>query len=209
MSDTTRTHQLKSYTILDKLFKDYRPNQIGFAFNGGKDSCVVLELLRKNYPQKLKEILVVHFVDEDEFDEVTTFVENTQKKYNLKLIYIHKNIKEGLTEICQNYPELKTFIIGYRNTDPYAPLEPFSPTSNGWPNLIRVSPILDWTYKQVWDFLRDQENSGDFVSLYALGYTSLGSVNNSVRNPKLLRKDGGYDPAWMLEDERFERDSRI
>jgi FAD synthetase len=32
-----------------------------------------------------------------------------------------------------------------------------APTDKNWPSVLRIHPILDWTYTQIWDFLRDLE----------------------------------------------------
>ena len=28
-------------------------------------------------------------------------------------------------------------------------------TDESWPQVMRISPILDWSYQEVWTFLRD------------------------------------------------------
>jgi FAD synthetase len=50
-----------------------------------------------------------------------------------------------------------------------------------------------------------------YCSLYDLGYTSLGEVHNTIKNPFLKYELDGielYKPAYMLEDEDKERESR-
>ncbi|KAE8224551.1 hypothetical protein CF319_g2571 [Tilletia indica] len=61
--------------------------------------------------------------------------------------------------------KIKAVFIGTRRTDPAgASLGPRTPTDPGWPQVDRVHPILDWSYQDVWAFLRCPElgcDSGD------------------------------------------------
>ena len=80
---------------------------------------------------------------------------------------------------------------------------------------MRVSPILEWTYADVWDFLRFFDVP--YCCMYDKGFTSVGNRKNTVPNP-LLRKEGGeregegeeeeYWPAYMLKDWSQERGGR-
>lgn len=63
--------------------------------------------------------------------------------------------------------------------------------AKGWPDIVRVNPILDWSYEHVWSFLRSHNLS--YCSLYDRGYTSLGSVADTRPNPSLLL-DAACDP---------------
>jgi FAD synthetase len=45
--------------------------------------------------------------------------------------------------------------MGNRITDPYSGnLKMTCPSSPGWPEFTRVFPILNWSYTDVWRFLR-------------------------------------------------------
>ena len=98
--------------------------------------------------------------------------------------------------------------MGNRSTDPWSDkLQPMCKSSEGWPDFIRVFPILDWSYHDVWTFLKALDLS--YCSLYDVGFTSLGEKHNSRLNPK-LKVDGeeNFLPAYLLEDGNDERDSR-
>lgn len=76
--------------------------------------------------------------------------------------------------------------MGNRRTDPYSQkLEHICESSEGWPQFTRVFPILNWSYSEVWQFLKFNQLS--YCHLYDQGYTSLGEKNNSQKNPMLKK----------------------
>ncbi len=48
-----------------------------------------------------------------------------------------------------------------------------------------------------------------YCELYDMGYTSLGSQEDTIPNPELITEDGGYLPAYHLEKDSLERAGRI
>ncbi len=63
-------------------------------------------------------------------------------------------IRDGLREFLSDHPKLRAILVGTRRTDPHASsLQSFSPTDHGWPDFMRVNPILDWEYRLVWAYL--------------------------------------------------------
>jgi FAD synthetase len=102
--------------------------------------------------------------------------------------------------------------MGNRRSDPWSrDLKPICKSSPGWHVFDRIFPILDWHYSQVWQFLRALKLP--YCSLYDQGYTSLGEIDNTIKNPHLrVEGDDGqvtYLPAYMLDDEDLERESRV
>ena len=69
-------------------------------------------------------------------------------------------------------------MMGNRRTDPNcANLTPLTPSSAGWPSFMRIFPILDWAYNDIWSFLKLYKLP--YCPLYDQGYTSLGEIHNS------------------------------
>jgi 3'-phosphoadenosine 5'-phosphosulfate sulfotransferase (PAPS reductase)/FAD synthetase len=101
--------------------------------------------------------------------------------------------------------------MGNRRIDPYSrDLDAVCPSSPGWPEFTRIFPILDWQYNDIWLFLR--EFNLVYCKLYDDGYTSLGEQDNTIKNPHLKvsgSEEERYLPAYMLENEELERDSRV
>ncbi len=64
-------------------------------------------------------------------------------------------------------------------------------------------PLLDWTYKDIWDFL--EETQVPFCDLYQKGYTYVGNRNDSVVNPLLkgLNASMGNDNIELLSRGSF------
>jgi len=121
-------------------------------------------------------------------------------------------MKEGLKLFLEQRVNLKAISIGVRSTDPYSEhLQPFTPTDKGWPDFMRILPILNWDYNDVWTFLL--RLNVPYCSLYEEGYTSLGGTNNTIKNPALkIETDGDeekYEPAYKLKDGSLERLGRI
>jgi len=117
------------------------------------------------------------------------------------------DMKNGMEEYLRTHSMIKGIVAGTRRTDPFsAHLCAFCHTDNGWPEFTRINPILDWEYQDVWRVMLTFKIP--YCHLYDRGYTSLGSVHNTHPNP-YLRSEGGFLPAFNLQDGSHERDGRL
>lgn len=195
---------------IEQCFDSYGPDNVFISFNGGKDCTVLLHLmlavLKRNYIEYNTPVLCMYVKSKMPFDEIDKFIADMQEFYGLEVITIDSCIKEALTNILNERPNLKACLMGTRRTDPFSQnLQHFKMTDNGWPEVMRVSPLLDWDYGEVWDYLLDFKVP--YCGLYDQGYTSLGNVDNSDRNPDLYY-NGSYLPAYKLLDGSKERSGR-
>ena len=201
----------------------------------------------------------VYFNHPDEFPEVTSFLEQSVEMYDLDMVAFEEGVKfaAGLEILVKmNFatsssssssktdgsPESSihdvvlpmAFVLGTRESDPNAHgQDHFSPSSHWMPPFMRVNPILNWNYGHVWHFLRLFRLS--YCSLYDQGYTSLGTVKDTVPCPALAVLGGDetvteesqtqegdnttvasasnnlprFWPAYMLRDWDQERAGRI
>lgn len=142
--------------------------------------------------------------------KVDSFVERAAQYYGLELIKKKCPLRDALCSLLNEKTNLKASLMGMRRGDPGTQnLEVFKPTDSTWPNLIRVNPILKWSYDQVWKFLL--KHNVPYCPLYDEGYTSLGTKSTTVPNPRLKDPDNpsSYLPAYTLTDESAERQGRV
>jgi len=205
-----------TFQVIEDCLSRYGPHEVCVSFNGGKDCSVMLHIIyaawKKVHPDDGLRLPAVYIRGQDPFPEMERFVEETRKRYDLELWTVPGPIRDGLTAVLQQHPDVKAILMGTRRSDPHASnLQAFQMTDKGWPSVMRVSPILDWSYQQVWTFLR--QLSLPYCTLYDKGYTSVGNRNNTKPNPALRLIDANgkevYRPAYFLHDCLSERQGRL
>jgi FAD synthetase len=87
----------------------------------------------------------------DPFDEVEEFVASSVKIYGLSLLEYNKPMKAAFADYLHDLPSVKAILVGTRRTDPHGEhLKPFDPTDHGWPPFMRIHPVIDWHYVDIW-----------------------------------------------------------
>lgn len=136
-------------------------------------------------------------------------MESAARYYNLEIIRMQRPIQSALSALLEEKHDLKAALMGIRKGDPGSKnLQAFTLTDPSWPQLMRVNPILHWSYSQVWAFLL--KHNIPYCSLYDQGYTSIGNRNTTMQNPLLKdpNNPSSYLPAYTLTDKSAERDGR-
>ena len=217
-------------------------NNLVLSYNGGKDSCVIFYLVQalfsksgnpileylqdQGYESELGEInsyresfkidqwryIFFQYNQEEEFSEIIDYMDQIELDYSIVIEKCTNKIKDDLETLVSEH-DVSTVILGNRRTDPYSEtLLHVQKSSEGWPDFTRIHPILDWSYWDVWKFIKFFNFK--VCVLYDQGYTSLGLISNTRKNPYLIKKMGSgdspneYYPAWYLHDASKERESR-
>jgi FAD synthetase len=207
---------LAAVDVVRSALHVHKPQELCFSFNGGKDCTAVLHVLRyvlykDSGVDSLAGIQVVHFQTNDNHPEVVSFQKDVSDRVGFVLRELPGQ-RAGLEVLVSE--GVRGVIMGTRSTDPAGSYlsGPFTPTSMSWPPCMRICPVLQWTYADVWQFLRGA--SLPVCCLYERGFTSVGAAHNSHPNPALLvperdsAKDPTYLPAWLLTDVTLERAGR-
>jgi len=115
-------------------------------------------------------------------------------------------MREAFAAYLTAQPAIRAIFVGTRRTDPHGgSLTFFDETDRGWPSFMRVHPVIDWRYAEIWCFIR--ELGVEYCGLYDEGYTSLGGREDTHPNP-VLAEGGGYRPAYELVEDGEERAGR-
>ncbi|KAI0459713.1 phosphoadenosine phosphosulfate reductase [Xylaria acuta] len=244
--------------VVDEAFQRYEPQEISISYNGGKDCLVLLIIILaclahrfappnknstskipngssdpKHFPEKFQ---AVYIVSPHPFSEIDDFVVSSSAEYQLEVTRYELGMKQGLEAYLADHPDIKAIFVGTRRTDPHGEkLTHFDPTDGGWPGFMRVHPVIDWHYAEIWAVRRELlsrpgfygRNEGELVTnksqfirhleilycpLYDRGYTSLGGTKDTQPNPNLKKHDKngvGFLPAYKLigdDEERLGRD---
>lgn len=127
------------------------------------------------------------------------------------------SFRDAFALYLASHPTIKAIFVGTRRTDPHGShLTHFDATDHNWPAFMRVHPIIDWHLSEIWCFLRspclkDPLTGGPlrYCPMYDQGYTSLGGVNDTSKNPKLKYIDENgverYRPAYEMTEDDGER----
>lgn len=216
--------------MIQDVLDEFGEDKVAISFNGGKDCTVLIHLMAaclfaRHQAQRRESveaattsatmlyppIPAIYITAPSPFPVLETFVETSAAIYNLHLVREGGGMKAALqTFLATGVGHgVQAVLVGTRRGDPHgATLQPRQATDASWPQFLRVHPILDWSYQQVWEFLRELEVP--YCKLYDEGYTSLGSTNDTHPNPYLRNPTApsGFDPAYKLVDGDLERCGR-
>lgn len=211
-------HVQESIEIVEKAFLRYKIENTCISYNGGKDCTAILHLVH-SVANKIclnnndDRLLAFYAQLPNHFEEELKFVNESVNKYNLKLLqYSSNSLKNSLFQLKTDNPQIEAIFIGTRKDDlkPTTRMDVYTPTDKDWPKFMRINPILDWSYAQVWEFIRELEIP--YCDLYNQGYSSLGTKSDTSKNSSLIRfNEKGepyYLPAWNLTKSHEERLSR-
>jgi FAD synthetase len=91
---------------------------------------------------------------------------------------IKHGFQTGLQDFMRENKSLKAVLMGTRKNDPHTGLIKFkswlenmeiiSTSDKNYPPILRINPILYWSYEQVWTFIKKFEIP--YCSLYNLGF---------------------------------------
>lgn len=204
---------------------------LSLSYNGGKD-CLVLLIIylaqlhtyftssKSSFPTTIPSI---YAKPPDPFPSVTSFVASSSTAYHLSLVHITTSdssmpppnritFRDAFELYLNAHPGIRAIFVGTRRTDPHGKyLTHFDRTDKGWPDFMRIHPVIDWHLKEIWCFLRAKElceadgSHLEYCKMYDEGYTSLGGLNDTSKNPKLKEGGGHYRPAYELTEDSAER----
>lgn len=100
---------------------------------------------------KDRSLQAIYIVSRDPFPEVEEFVATSAEQYRLDLRRYALPMRQALEAYLEDRPAVRAIFLGTRRTDPHGEfLSHFNPTDKGWPQFMRVHPVIDWHYVEIW-----------------------------------------------------------
>lgn len=190
----------KSKEVLLNASKKWKKDEIFVAWTGGKDSTVILHLIRSVFKNTIP--FKVFFNDSTiEFPQIYTFIKKLVKNWNIDLVHLkhlnedlkafekakHKEEKMEIMRLAKvnaiNYAiskyRVKAFISGIRWDEHEARSHEkyFSKRLSH----TRVHPILHFDLEDIWNYIKTF--NVPYVDLYDKGYKSLGEMPFTKKAP--------------------------
>lgn len=200
----------KSHTVIQEISERFNPEKVVVAWTGGKDSTVLLHLIRTCFGGSVP--FPVMFNDSTlEFDEIYEFVGKLSKDWNLNLVIVKHDDREleeftkmtdgerrkelarlmkiHALDSFQKKHGIQAYIAGIRWDEHAARSKEsyFSPR-NGH---TRVHPILHFREQDIWEYIK--AFNVPYVRLYDEGYRSLGEKPFTAKAKKGEGERSGRD----------------
>ncbi|KAJ5102368.1 hypothetical protein NUU61_004590 [Penicillium alfredii] len=224
-----------SLEVVWSALSQYKLSELSVSYNGGKDCLVLLILFLAGlhpYPRHTPNELdagtaaaaqavaatvipAIYALPPDPFPAVEDFVVTSAQAYHLSITKYttappQTTLRSSFEDYLNRHPGIRAIFVGTRRTDPHgARLTHFDRTDRGWPDFVRIHPVIDWHYAEIWAFIRHLGLR--YCSLYDEGYTSLGGTSDTHPNPRLQvgadgpSPDRQYLPAYALTEDVEER----
>lgn len=105
---------------------------------------------RSPFPTSLRSIYIL---STHPFPEVDAFVAHSSQHYRLALARSAPPMQQAFAAYLAQpaHAGVRAIFVGTRRTDPHGgSLTHFDPTDRGWPAFMRVHPVIDWHYREIW-----------------------------------------------------------
>lgn len=209
----------ESISILQYAVENFR-DSLALTFSGGKDSLVVLHLMRSLCGPIIP--FPVFSIDTSlKFLETIKFRNRIASLWRLNLIVIEPDKTNGIIEpredkqaccrtlkiqplhkaILAHHIQALVTAIRWDEQESRAMEQPLSPREN--PPHTRIHPILHFTEADIWDYI--QEFKLPYCELYDQGFRSLSCIPCTARSSQ----DSGERTGRSAEKEEIMRDLRL
>eukprot|EP00485_Elphidium_margaritaceum_P003250 CAMPEP_0202690168 /NCGR_PEP_ID=MMETSP1385-20130828/5249_1 /ASSEMBLY_ACC=CAM_ASM_000861 /TAXON_ID=933848 /ORGANISM="Elphidium margaritaceum" /LENGTH=317 /DNA_ID=CAMNT_0049345403 /DNA_START=58 /DNA_END=1008 /DNA_ORIENTATION=- len=204
---------LDAIHFIQRTIDQYKLPHLAFSFNGGKDCVVLLYLIRialQLLNERDEHLPIIWFQRNKEFKELEEFLRFCVKRFKFPLFETSNDYKNGLEHYLKNgNPQCRAVFLGQRRNDPWCgDLQLSTHCTSGWPDIMRINPILEWSHNDVWNFLL--RYNLHYCCLYEHGYTSLGATDATIPNPllydrHLVKFNAAHKLTHYQNAERFGR----